>query len=185
MSSHRREMMALNVGGLQVCIFSCGSDFVCLCDICVRPRWCNRRHVCLPIGHALVGMGILLATSPLRCAHGPRVPYELNARLCACVINSRGHKADFPVRSKSCHAISVFIDLQCSRDQIKSRLEQEWNSPCLFLVFLIFHERNARQSACGVVSCVSAYWPIHQSGDHVSARRISWYRLLQQGVLRV
>ena len=96
LSSHRREMMALNVGGLQVCIFSCGSDFVCLCDICVGLRRCNRRHVCLPIGHALVGMGILLATSPLRCAHGPRVPYELNARLCACVSNSRGRKAHIP-----------------------------------------------------------------------------------------
>ena len=55
----------------------------------------------------------------------------------------------------------VFIDLQCIRDQIKSRLEQEWNSPCLFLVLLISHDCNARQSACGVVSCVSAQWPIH------------------------
>ena len=48
-----------------------------------------------------------------------------------------------------------------SRSNIKSRLEQEWNSPCLLLVLLISHDCNARQSACGVVSCVSAQWPIH------------------------
>ena len=48
-----------------------------------------------------------------------------------------------------------------SRSNIKSRLELEWNSPCFLLVLLISHDCNARQSACGVVSCVSVQWPIH------------------------
>ena len=54
------------------------------------------------------------------------------------------------------HRLAVY-----SRSNIKSRLEQEWNRPCLLLVLLISHDCSARLSARGVVSCVSVQWPIH------------------------